>query len=227
MLSGEIAKTYGDNGLADDTITIKLSGIAGQSLGVFLNNGISIYLNGYSNDYVCKGMHGGKVVITPMLQGEEFAAAGNTCLYGATGGELYINGSVGERFAVRNSGALSVVEGTGDHACEYMTRGTVVILGKTGINFGAGMTGGIAFVYDKDKEFIDKLNGELVLAKRIDTDESDEIMQHLKKILKKHYNETKSDKALSILSNFREEIRYFWLVMPKAMKSPLNPREGN
>lgn len=227
MLSGEIAKTYGDTGLSDDTITIKLKGIAGQSLGVFLNNGISIYLDGYANDYVCKGMHGGKVVITPTLNGEDFAAAGNTCLYGATGGELYINGSVGERFAVRNSGALSVVEGTGDHACEYMTRGTVVILGKTGINFGAGMTGGIAFVYDKDKEFIDKLNGELVLAKRIDTDESDEVMQHLKKILKKHYNETKSNKALSILSNFREEIRYFWLVMPKAMKSPLNPREGN
>jgi glutamate synthase (NADPH) large chain len=227
MLSGEIAKYYGDNGLADDAITIRLNGIAGQSLGVFLNNGISIYLNGYANDYVCKGMHGGKVVITPKLKGEAFAAAGNTCLYGATGGELYIDGSVGERFAVRNSGALAVVEGSGDHACEYMTRGTVVILGKTGINFGAGMTGGIAFVYDKDKEFIDKLNGELVLAKRIDTDESDEVRQHLKKILKKHYNETKSDKALTILSNFREEIRYFWLVMPKAMKAPLNPREGN
>lgn len=227
LLSGEIAEYYGDNGLKESTVTVNLSGIAGQSLGAFLNNGISIYLNGYANDYVCKGMHGGKVVITPKLGGEEYAAAGNTCLYGATGGELYVAGSVGERFGVRNSGALAVIEGSGDHACEYMTRGVVVILGKTGINFGAGMTGGVAFVYDKEKEFIDKLNGELVFAQRIDTDDSDEVRQYLKRILKKHYNETKSDKTLNILNGFRQEVRYFWLVMPKDMKSPLNPEEGN
>jgi len=226
-LSGEIAQYYGDNGLKEGAISIKLKGIAGQSLGAFLNNGISIYLDGYANDYVCKGMHGGKVAITPKLSGEEFAAAGNTCLYGATGGELFISGLVGERFGVRNSGALAVIEGSGDHACEYMTRGVVVILGRTGINFGAGMTGGIAFVYDKEKEFIDKLNGELVFAQRIDTDDSDEVRQYLKKILKKHYAETKSEKAISILNAFRQEVRYFWLVMPKDMKSPLNPEEGN
>lgn len=227
LVSGEIAGYYGDKGLEADTVTLNLKGIAGQSLGAFLNNGISMYLDGYANDYVCKGMHGGKVVITPKLSGEEFAAAGNTCLYGATGGELFVAGSVGERFAVRNSGALAVVEGTGDHACEYMTRGVVVTLAKTGINFGAGMTGGIAFVYDKEKEFIDKLNGELVFAQRIDTDDSDEVRQYLKRILKKHYAETKSEKALAILNGFRQEVRYFWLVMPKDMKSPLNPEEGN
>jgi len=227
LISGEIAEYYGDKGLADGTISIRLHGIAGQSLGAFLNNGISIYLDGYANDYVCKGMHGGKVVITPKLSGEQFAAAGNTCLYGATGGELFVAGSVGERFGVRNSGALAVIEGSGDHACEYMTRGVVVILGKTGINFGAGMTGGIAFVYDKEKEFIDKLNGELVFAQRIDTDDSDEVRQYLKRILKKHYAETKSEKALNILNGFRQEVRYFWLVMPKDMKAPLNPEEGN
>ncbi len=227
LLSGEIAQYYGDNGLKEGAISIKLKGIAGQSLGAFLNNGISIYLDGYANDYVCKGMHGGKVAITPKLSGEEFAAAGNTCLYGATGGELFISGLVGERFGVRNSGALAVIEGSGDHACEYMTRGVVVILGRTGINFGAGMTGGIAFVYDKEKEFIDKLNGELVFAQRIDTDDSDEVKQYLKNILKKHYAETKSEKAISILNAFRQEVRYFWLVMPKDMKSPLNPEEGN
>lgn len=227
LLSGEIAEYYGDKGLAEGTVSLKLHGIAGQSLGAFLNNGLSIYLDGYANDYVCKGMHGGKVVITPKLAGEEYAAAGNTCLYGATGGELYVAGSVGERFGVRNSGALAVIEGSGDHACEYMTRGVVVILGKTGINFGAGMTGGIAFVYDKEKEFIDKLNGELVFAQRIDTDDSDEVRQYLKRVLKKHYTETKSEKALNILNGFRQEVRYFWLVMPKDMKSPLNPEEGN
>lgn len=226
-LSGEIAQYYGDEGLPEESISVRLNGIAGQSLGAFLIGGITLKLNGYANDYVCKGMHGGKVVITPKLSGEQFAAAGNTCLYGATGGELYICGSVGERFAVRNSGAVSVVEGTGDHACEYMTRGTIVILGKTGINFGAGMTGGIAFVYDKDKEFMDKLNSELVLAKRIDTDESDDVRQYLKRIIKKHHFETQSEKASQILANFRNEIRYFWLVMPKAMKAPLNPEEGN
>ncbi|MEY4504260.1 MAG: hypothetical protein RL154_553, partial [Pseudomonadota bacterium] len=227
-LSGEIAEYYGDTGLKAGTITLNLNGVAGQSLGAFLINGVVIRLNGYANDYVCKGMHGGKVVICSELSGEQHASAGNTCLYGATGGELFVNAAVGERFAVRNSGAITVVEGAGDHACEYMTRGVVVILGKTGINFGAGMTGGFAFIYDKDKEFIDKLNAELVIAKRIDTDESDEERQYLKRLIKKHYNETKSAKALDILNNYREEIRNFWLVMPKDMKkAPLNPEEGN
>lgn len=146
-ISGVIAKYYGDEGLADDSIIIELEGVAGQSFGVFLSRGVTLKLNGVANDYVGKGMAGGKIIITPKKEG---AAAGNTCLYGATSGKLFVAGVVGERFAVRNSGAVAIVEGTGDHPCEYMTGGEVIILGETGINFGAGMTGGVAFVYDKN-----------------------------------------------------------------------------
>jgi len=227
-LSGEIAKYYGDTGLADGTITIKLDGVSGQSLGAFLINGISIYLNGAANDYVGKGMHGGKIIITPEDNSSDFSVAGNTCLYGATGGKLYVAGTVGERFGVRNSGTLAIVEGTGDHACEYMTGGVVIILGKTGINFGAGMTGGIAFVYDEPHEFIENVNQELVNAIRIDTDEGDEARHYLKRLLQKYYLETNSKKAGKILENFRIEIRNFWLVRPKDMKKmPLSLEEGD
>ena len=152
---------------------------------------------------------------------------GNTCLYGATGGKLFVAGTAGERFAVRNSGALAVVEGTGDHACEYMTGGTVVILGETGINFGAGMTGGAAFVYDRAKHFIDKLNRELVEARRIDVDDDSDGKIYLKKILLSYHNRTRSPKARRILDHFREELAYFWMVTPKDMKAPLNPKEGD
>ncbi len=145
-ISGEIAALYGNVGLPEDTITLNMKGIAGQSLGAFMSKGITINVNGAGNDYIGKGMNGGRIVITSEKAGYAFALGGNTCLYGATGGTLYINGQVGERFGVRNSGAITVVEGTADHPCEYMTSGTVVILGKTGINFGAGMTGGRAFV---------------------------------------------------------------------------------
>jgi len=227
-LSGEIAKYYGDIGLPDGTITIKLDGVSGQSLGAFLINGVSIYLNGAANDYVGKGMHGGKIIITPNDSSSDFSVAGNTCLYGATGGKLYVAGTVGERFGVRNSGALAIVEGTGDHACEYMTGGVVAILGKTGINFGAGMTGGIAFVYDEPHEFIENVNQELVKAIRIDTDEGDEARHYLKRLLQKYYLETNSEKAGRILENFRVEIRNFWLVQPKDMKKmPLSVEEGD
>jgi glutamate synthase (NADPH/NADH) large chain len=227
-ISGEIARYYGDKGLKDDSIKIKLNGVAGQSLGAFLSKGVSIYLKGYGNDYVCKGMSGGKVIITPELQGSEYSAIGNTCLYGATGGKLFVAGSAGERFAVRNSGAISIVEGTGDHACEYMTGGVVAILGETGINFGAGMTGGVAFVYDKKKIFADKMNRELIEIIRIDTDDSDRERHYLKKLLKQYLSATGSQKAEFILENFRDEIRYFWMVKPKDMnKVPLNPDEGD
>jgi glutamate synthase (NADPH/NADH) large chain len=171
LISGEIAKHYGDEGLPKETITFKLTGVAGQSLGAFLIHGISIFLAGVANDYVGKGMNNGRIIITPRNYQDGSAAVGNTCLYGATGGKLFVAGITGERFAVRNSGALAVVEGTGDHACEYMTGGTVVILGDTGINFGAGMTGGAAFIYDRSKTFMDNLNRELVEARRIDVDE--------------------------------------------------------
>ncbi len=226
-ISGEIAKYYGDDGLGDDTIRINLEGVAGQSLGAFLINGVTINLVGAGNDYVGKGMNGGKIIITSKTGKERFSLAGNTCLYGATGGTLFVAGEVGERFAVRNSGALAVVEGTGDHACEYMTGGIVVILGKTGINFGAGMTGGLAFVYDEDHTFIEKINQELIEARRIDIDEFDEARHYLKKLLQTYYDETKSVKAKELLDNFRMEIRNFWMVRPKELrKVPLNLEEG-
>jgi glutamate synthase (NADPH/NADH) large chain len=228
LVSGEIAQYYGDAGLKSDTIKINLEGIAGQALGAFLINGISIYLNGVANDYLGKGMHGGKIIITSKNEGEEFSAGGNTCLYGATGGKLYVSGSVGERFAVRNSGALAIVEGTGDNACEYMTGGVVVILGRTGINFGAGMTGGISFVYDAEHNFIENVNNELVDAVRIDTDEGDEARHYLKKLLKDYVVETASAKAKDLLDNFRVEVRNFWLIKPKNLtKLPLNLENGD
>jgi len=227
-ISGEIAHYYGDKGLKADTIRIQLKGIAGQALGAFLNNGVSIHLEGVANDYIGKGMHGGKIVIRSQNQGEAFAAGGNTCLYGATGGKLFIAGSVGERFAVRNSGALAIVEGTGDNACEYMTGGVAVILGKTGINFGAGMTGGFAFVYDKDHSFVENVNRELVDALRIDTDDGDEARHYLKRLLKEYVAETESEMGQMLLKNFRVEIRNFWLVRPKNLtKLPLNPDKGD
>ncbi|MBN2869657.1 MAG: glutamate synthase large subunit [Campylobacterales bacterium] len=227
-ISGEIAQYYGDAGLPSDTIRLHLKGIAGQALGAFLINGVSIHLDGVANDYIGKGMHGGKIVIKSQNEGEAFSAGGNTCLYGATGGKLYIAGSVGERFAVRNSGALAVVEGTGDNACEYMTGGVVVILGKTGINFGAGMTGGFAFVYDQDHSFVENVNRELVDALRIDTDDGDEARHYLKRLLKEYVAETESLKAKELLKNFRVEIRNFWLVRPKNLtKLPLNPDKGD
>ncbi len=228
LISGEIAKYYGNAGLPEGSITFRLEGITGQSLGAFLTNGISIYVKGAGNDYVGKGMNGGKIVITPQTQSEQFSCAGNTCLYGATGGKLFVAGSIGERFAVRNSGAIAVVEGTGDHACEYMTGGVVVVLGKTGINFGAGMTGGVAFVYDEAHEFFDNVNQELVNATRIDTDESDEERHFIKKLLRTYINETSSKKAQYIVDNFRHTLRDFWIVRPKDMKkTPLNPDEGD
>ena len=173
-------------------------------------------------------MIGGKFIINPMHQGEEFTGAGNTCLYGATGGKLYIRANVGERFAVRNSGTTAVVEGTGDNACEYMTGGIVVILGNTGFNFGAGMTGGLAFVYDPEKSFVDKMNQELVEALRIDTDDTERERLYLKRLLLDYINETESIKAQSVLDNYRSEIRNFWMVKPKNMTVlPLDPDEGD
>jgi len=227
LISGEIAKYYGDAGLPKEAVTLKLHGVAGQSLGAFQIHGVNIYLDGVANDYVGKGMSNGRIIVTPRNYQDGGAAVGNTCLYGATGGKLFVAGITGERFAVRNSGALAVVEGTGDHACEYMTGGTVVILGETGINFGAGMTGGAAFIYDRTKTFMDNLNRELVEARRIDVDEDSEAKLYLKKILVSFHNRTRSPKARLILDAFREELSYFWMVTPKNMKAPLNPKEGD
>jgi glutamate synthase (NADPH/NADH) large chain len=186
-----------------------------------------IRLTGSANDYVGKGMSGGHIIITTKDKTKPYSLAGNTCLYGATGGKLFVAGTVGERFAVRNSGALAVVEGTGDHPCEYMTGGTVVILGETGRNFGAGMTGGVAFIYDKHMDFTDKMNQELIKAERIDTDEGDEARHYLKKILRSYYYRTQSPVARYILEHFRDETRFFWMVTSKEMNAPLNPMDGN
>jgi glutamate synthase (NADPH/NADH) large chain len=225
-ISGEIAKYYGDKGLPDGTIDIHLKGTTGQSLGAFLIDGVTLRVNGAGNDYIGKGMHGGRIIITADKNGPGFSLGGNTCLYGATGGKLYVNGQVGERFGVRNSGAIAVVEGTGDHPCEYMTGGVVVILGKTGVNFGAGMTGGVAFVYDVEHLLVENINQELVEARRIDTEDTDIERYYLKKLLKDYYYETKSAQAKKIVENFRVEIRNFWMVRPKDMKGPLQIEEG-
>ena len=217
-ISGEIAALHGNAGLPEGTITLNVRGTTGQSLGAFLANGVNINVYGAGNDYIGKGMSGGKIVITSDNAGHEFALGGNTCLYGATGGSLYIHGKVGERFGVRNSGATTVVEGTGDHPCEYMTGGVAVILGKTGVNFGAGMTGGKAFVYDMDGKFYEKVNPELVEPLRIDTDEWDTEMFELKALLKDYVEKTGSKRAAYILENFRSEIRKFWMVAPRGIK---------
>ena len=217
-ISGEIAAIHGNAGLPDGTITLNMKGTAGQSLGAFMSKGININIDGAGNDYIGKGMNGGQIVITADKAGHEFALGGNTCLYGATGGTLYIHGQVGERFGVRNSGATTVVEGTGDHPCEYMTGGVAVILGETGVNFGAGMTGGKAFVYDQDGKFYEKVNPELVEALRIDTDEWDTEMFELKALLKDYAAKTGSKRATYILENFRTEIRKFWMVAPRGIK---------
>ena len=220
-ISGEIAALYGNEGLPDGTITLNMKGTSGQSLGAFMSKGININIEGAGNDYIGKGMNGGHIVITSQKAGHEFALGGNTCLYGATGGTLYVHGQVGERFAVRNSGATTVVEGTGDHPCEYMTGGIAVILGKTGVNFGAGMTGGKAFVYDEEGHFYEKVNPELVEPLRIDTDEWDTEMFELKALLKDYVAKTGSKRAAYILEHFRTEIRKFWMVAPRGAKPTL------
>ncbi|CAA6822764.1 MAG: Glutamate synthase [NADPH] large chain (EC [uncultured Sulfurovum sp.] len=217
-ISGEIAAIHGNAGLPENSITLNMKGTAGQSLGAFMSKGININLEGAGNDYIGKGMNGGKIVITSVNAGQEFALGGNTCLYGATGGKLYVHGKVGERFAVRNSGTIAVVEGTGDHPCEYMTGGTIAILGKTGVNFGAGMTGGKTFVYDQEGAFYEKVNPELVEALRIDTDEWEDEAFVLRALLEDYVEKTESKIARHILENWRHEIRKFWIVVPRGAK---------
>ncbi len=173
MLSGEVARRYGHAGLPDDTIHVQCNGVAGQSFGAFLAHGITLDLVGDANDYVGKGLSGGRIVVRSPNDfrgfGPEHIIAGNTVLYGAIDGEAYFNGVAGERFAVRNSGATAVVEGVGDHGCEYMTGGTVVVLGQTGRNFAAGMSGGVAYVLDADGDFAKRCNTSMVELEEIET----------------------------------------------------------
>ena len=219
-ISGEIAVRHGNAGMIDSPVTLKLRGVAGQSLGVWNAGGLNIYLEGDANDYVGKGMSGGKLVLSPPKESGFEAKAtpimGNTCLYGATGGSLYAAGSVGERFGVRNSGARAVVEGAGDHCCEYMTGGIITVLGSTGYNFGAGMTGGFAYVLDTDRKFVDRYNMELIDIQRITTEALESHRGFLIATIEDHVRETGSPWAQHILDNFSDFASQFWLVKPKA-----------
>jgi len=219
-LSGEIAAKHGNQGMAEAPITLDLVGTAGQSFGVWNVGGLNLILEGDANDYVGKGMTGGKLVIKPprnsTFSTQETAIIGNTCLYGATGGKLFAAGTAGERFAVRNSGAHTVIEGAGDHCCEYMTGGLVTVLGITGANFGAGMTGGFAYVLDMDNTFVDKYNHELVEIQRISREEMEAYRNHLRSVIREHISETGSAWAENILEDFDDYIGRFWLVKPKA-----------
>jgi glutamate synthase (NADPH/NADH) large chain len=219
-LSGEIARRHGNLGMDDAPITLKLAGTIGQSFGVWNAGGLHMDLEGDANDYVGKGMAGGKLTLRQPfcshLITHETPIIGNTCLYGATGGKLFAAGTAGERFGVRNSGAFAVIEGCGDHGCEYMTGGTVTILGRTGVNFGAGMTGGFAYVLDEDNTFVDRYNHELIDIHRLMPSQMEAHRQHLRGILAAHIKETGSPRARDILDNFESWIGKFWLVKPKA-----------
>ncbi len=224
MLSGVIAKKYGEAGLPDGTINIKFKGSAGQSFGAFAVRGLSLKLEGETNDYFGKGLSGGRIsILPPARSGEDFHAedniiAGNTGLYGATSGELYINGKVGERFGVRNSGAIAVIEGAGDHCCEYMTGGRVVVLGKTGRNFAAGMSGGVAYVYDPDHTFDYFCNMDMVELSLVEDSVS---RKELLELIRQHYLHTGSALAGRMLDDWHRYIEDFIQVVPIEYKRVL------
>jgi glutamate synthase (NADPH/NADH) large chain len=216
-LSGAIAKQHGNFGLCDSPIRITLTGTAGQSFGVWNAGGVHMHLIGDANDYVGKGMAGGKIVISPphniQFSAHQSAIMGNTCLYGATGGKLFAAGRAGERFAVRNSGAIAVVEGIGDNGCEYMTGGIIAVLGPVGINFGAGMTGGFAYLYDEFDDLSDRVNAELVEVLSID--QKGILTEHLRGLINQHYEETGSEHSLRLLTDFAKHLANFRLIKPK------------
>ncbi|MCD7035418.1 glutamate synthase large subunit [Metabacillus sp. GX 13764] len=224
MLGSEITKKYGEKGLAEDTIQLKFTGSAGQSFGAFIPKGVTLKLAGDANDYVGKGLSGGKLILYPSVDStfvpEENTIAGNVCFYGASAGEAYLNGIAGERFAVRNSGANIVVEGTGDHGCEYMTGGTVIVLGDIGKNFAAGMSGGFAYVLSNSlASFKKKCNLELVTVERAaDTKELTEIQE----MIKKHVRYTQSPKGARILENWKQESSKFVRIVPKQFTAVRN-----
>ena len=222
MLSGIVASRYGEAGLPDDTIEIKFKGSAGQSFGAFLAHGISFRLEGEANDYLGKGLSGGRISVRPPVRSnfdaEKNTIAGNTLLYGATGGEVYINGRAGERFAVRNSGAIAVVEGAGDHCCEYMTGGRVVVLGETGRNFAAGMSGGLAYVWDPDGKFDYFCNMEMVELSLLEDSSS---RKELHELIRQHYLYTGSQLARKMLDDWNRYADEFIQVTPIEYKRVL------
>ena len=222
MLSGAVAARYGSAGLPDDTISVKFKGSAGQSFGAFLTRGISFKIEGEANDYLGKGLSGGRIAVMPPVRSnfraEENTIAGNTLLYGATSGEVYINGTVGERFAVRNSGAIAVVEGVGDHCCEYMTGGRVVVLGPTGRNFAAGMSGGVAYVWDANRTFDFFCNMEMVELSLLEDSAS---RKELHELIRQHYLYTGSPLARTLLDDWPRYIDQFIQVTPIEYKRVL------
>ena len=228
MLSGLIARRYGEAGLPDSTINIKFKGSAGQSFGAFAVKGLNIKLEGESNDYFGKGLSGGRIsILPPARSSEDFVAedniiAGNTGLYGATAGELYVNGRVGERFAVRNSGAIAVVEGAGDHCCEYMTGGRVVVLGVTGRNFAAGMSGGVAYVWDKNHDFDYYCNMDMV---EINLVEEPTYRKELHELIRQHYRYTGSALAQRMLDDWNRYVEEFIQVVPIEYKRVLQEEQ--
>ena len=222
MLSGAVALKYGNAGLPDQTINVKFKGSAGQSFGAFLAHGVSFKLEGEANDYLGKGLSGGRISVQPPVRSDFDAdkntIAGNTILYGATSGELYINGKVGERFAVRNSGAIAVVEGVGDHCCEYMTGGRVVVLGETGRNFAAGMSGGVAYIWDKDRKFDYFCNMEMVELSLL---EDSAAKKELHELIRQHYLYTGSQLARKMLDDWNRYVDDFIQVTPIEYKRVL------
>lgn len=227
MLAGEIARHFGEEGLPEDTIEINFSGSAGQSFGAFLNRGVKFTLTGQSNDYVGKGLSGGKLIIKVpekvKFNPVENIIVGNVCFYGATSGEGYINGIAGERFCVRNSGAIVVVESIGDHGCEYMTGGKVVVLGSTGRNFAAGMSGGIAYVWDQDGSFKENVNPEMVDLESL-TDEKE--INYIFGLIENHFKYTGSKRAHLIMNDWEEQIQFFVKIMPREYKAALARMKG-
>jgi glutamate synthase (NADPH/NADH) large chain len=238
MLSGEVARRYGHAGLPEDTIHIQCNGVAGQSFGAFLAHGITLDLVGEGNDYVGKGLSGGRIIVRSPNDfrgfGPENIIAGNTVLYGAIAGEAYFNGVAGERFAVRNSGATAVVEGCGDHGAEYMTGGTVVVLGETGRNFAAGMSGGVAYVFDEQRSFAKRCNTAMVELEPLESAErqahlSDASSWHwgradediLRELIQRHFRYTGSFRAKAILENWASMRGQFIKVMPLEYRKAL------
>ena len=226
MLSGKIAERYGEEGLPDKTINVRFKGSAGQSFGAFLVKGVDFKLEGEANDYVAKGLSGGRISILPPIRSnfpaEENIIAGNTALYGATGGELYINGKVGERFGVRNSGAIAVIEGAGDHCCEYMTGGRVVVLGETGRNFAAGMSGGVAYVWDKNHNFDYFCNMDMVEINLVD---DSNYRKELHELIRQHYLYTGSKLARTMLDDWNHYVEDFIQVVPIEYKRVLQEEQ--
>ena len=219
-VAGEIARRHGNLGMGDAVLDVKLRGTAGQSFGAWNVAGLHLTLEGDANDYVGKGMTAGRIVVRPpersRFVARDTAIIGNTCLYGATGGYLFAAGRAGERFAVRNSGATAVIEGAGDHCCEYMTGGVVAVLGDVGVNFGAGMTGGFAYVLDIERDFVDRYNHELIDIHRISPETMEAHLHHLRHLLEEHLAVTDSAWTRELLEDYRDFLPRFWLVKPKA-----------